>query len=104
MVGEEAERQHKGGQSAYRDWTSEEVINEIEKRIKENDDKKYHGGPYAVLLLLIHPDQPRICFDDYAERLESHLFASPQQLSAVYLLFSYDRAVTGYRCMLLKTG
>jgi hypothetical protein len=97
-------RHHEGGQSVYRDWTIEEVIIEIEKRIKENDDKEYHGGPYAGLLLFIQTDEPGICFNDYAERLQSHLFAGTQQLSAVYLLFSYDRTATGFRCALLKTG
>jgi hypothetical protein len=104
LASEEAVRHYEGGQSVLRDWTIEEVISEIEKRIKENDDKKCHGGPYADLLLLIQTDEPTICFNDYAGHLQSHLFAGARQLSAVYFLFSYHRTVTGFRCALLKTG
>jgi hypothetical protein len=103
-LAEEAPRQDEGIEPAFRGWTTEEVIDRIEKRIKEKDGGTYHGGPYADLLLLIHTDEPMICYEDYSERLEYHVFTSLQQLNKVYLLFSYDRAKTGYRCLLLNTA
>ena len=104
LADQEVAREHEAEQALYRDWTAEEVINEIEKRIRETDRKPYHGGPYADLLLLIDTDEPKICYNDYAESLGSHVFTALQHFTKVYLLFSYDRTGAEYRCMLLKTG
>ncbi len=102
-LSEEALKRDEEGKAFLRDWTVEEIIEEIEKRIEERDSKTYHGGPYVDLLLLIHTDEPTICYEDYSARLESHVFTL-QQLTKVYLLFSYDRAKTGYRCLRLNAG
>lgn len=95
--------QHGYGQPVFRRWTAREVISTVEERIREADRKKVHGGPYAELLLLILTNEPKICYDDYAEALSEHLFAETRQLTRVYVLFSYDHADRGYRCVELKT-
>jgi hypothetical protein len=90
------------GKKVYRDWTISEAINRIQEIIDEKDYKKYHGGPYRKLILVIPTAEPVLTCRDLTPMLDSHCFKKTQQLHEAFLLFQYDSATQSCPYLRLK--
>jgi hypothetical protein len=96
LVDKEAVELNERGKAVYRDWNNSEVIQELQNIIDEKDSKKYIGGPYERLILVIPTDEPVLALKQLKPVLERHEFNQPRQLHEVYLLFSYDPETKGF--------
>jgi hypothetical protein len=90
LVDQEAVELNERGKEVYRDWTTPEIVQELQKIIEEKDSKNYVGGPYEKLLLVIPTAEPVITDRQLRPVLESHEFHQTKQLHEAYLLFQYD--------------
>ncbi len=102
LVDEEAVRLNAQGKEVYRNWEVNEVVKELESIIVEKDSKTFHGGPYKRLILVIHTDEFVINFQTLKPVLEIHEFKKTNQISEVYLLFSYDPEISNFPNIQLK--
>ena len=81
----------------WAEWDKLKFLNGLQYAIKTKDEKfpKLQGSPYpGGYYLIIHTDEPELVsnkVDDYLQ--ESHI-EPPDYLSKVYLLMSYDPAVS----------
>jgi hypothetical protein len=80
--------QHNNDHPKY--WDSQEVIDEIHTIIQKKDNKKFHGGPYSSIILIIFTDEPFLDPDEVIPKLKQHEFKKTNQIDEIYLLFSYD--------------
>lgn len=102
LVDEEAVRLNAQGKEVYRNWEVNEVIKELESIIVEKDSKTFHGGPYKRLILVIHTDEFVLDFQTLKPFLEICEFKKTNQISEVYLLFSYDPEISHFPHIQLK--
>src|SRR5258708_1850155 len=66
LVDEETIRRNKKGQRsnqrkclcAFKEWTADALIEKIRNILKAKDEKRFHGGPYSRIVLIIHTDEP----------------------------------------------
>lgn len=102
LVDQEAVELNERGESVYRDWTDSEVVKELQKIIDGKDSKKYIGGPFEKLILVIPTDEPVLTPRHLKPVLDRHEFRQPRQLHEVYLLFSYDPETNTYPYVRLR--
>ncbi len=95
LVCQKAIEENQCGNMVYRDWQPAEVLNKLEEILKKKDKKKYYGGPYSRIIVLIHTDEPVINFNQHAEILISMEFNALMQVNEAYLLFPYDSSLVG---------
>jgi len=96
LVDKNAIELNERGEAVYRDWTNYEVVEELQKIIKEKDSKTYIGGPYEKLILIIPTDEPVLTYGQLQPVLEAHEFEPTKQLHEAYLLFSYNAELKSY--------
>jgi hypothetical protein len=90
------------GKEVYREWTTSEVIHELQKIILEKDIKDYIGGPYEKLILVIPTAEPVLTHIQLKTVLDTHIFNKTKKLQEAYLLFQYDPAIKGYPYIQLR--
>ncbi len=71
-------------------WDKQEIIDKIQSIILKKDQKKFHGGPYSSIILVIFTDETFLDSDDIIPYLQQHEFQKTKQIGEIYLLFSYD--------------
>lgn len=96
LVDRDAIELNEKGRGVYRDWTNDEVVQELQKIIDEKDSKNYIGGPYEKMILVIPTDEPVLTYGQLKPVLDIREFKPTKQLHEVYLLFSYDPEIKGY--------
>ncbi len=96
LVDKEAVELNERGKAIYRNWKNSEVVQELQKIIYEKDSKKYIGGPYEKLILVIPTDEPILTPKQFKPVLDTHEFHRTNQLHEAYLLFSYNPETKGY--------
>jgi len=82
-----AKLQHK---KDWYNWTQDEFIEAIEAIICHKDQRVFDGGPYTKRILIIFTDEKMVTFREYGQNIVEKTFPKTQQLTDVYLLFSYD--------------
>jgi len=102
LVDQEAIELNERGKEVYRDWTTSEVIQELQKIIQEKDTKKYIGGPYEKLILVIPTAEPVLTHWQLKPVLDTYEFNQTNQLQKAYLLFQYDPAIKSYPYIKLR--
>lgn len=85
---ESIERNERGG-AVYRFWDAADLIEKIESLIKKKDEKRFNGGPYKKIILLIFTDENDILPTEYIPFLQGVDFSKKSQIDEVYFLFSY---------------
>jgi hypothetical protein len=78
------------------------VIQELQQIILKKDSKKYIGGPFEKLILVIPIDEPALTSQRLKPVLDEHIFERPRQLQEAYLLFSYSPETRNYPYIQLK--
>jgi hypothetical protein len=79
-----------------RDWSQAEVIVALEEKLADKDRRRFKGGPYNEIHVVIHTDEYLIRPSEYVPLLNQMSFASRQQITRAFLLFSYDPYTAGY--------
>ena len=92
--------QHNNDYPKY--WVKQEVIDETQSIIQKKDRKKFHGGPYSTLVLIIFADETFLDPDEVIPYLKQHEFERTNQIDEIYLLFSYDPRYHKYPYIKLK--
>ena len=83
-------------------WDKQEVLDKIQSIVLKKDRKKFHGGPYSSIILVIFTDETFLDPDDVIPYLQQHEFAKTNQIGEIYLLFSYDSRCYTYPYLKLK--
>ncbi|MGE5624054.1 MAG: hypothetical protein ACM3ZT_00745 [Bacillota bacterium] len=79
----------------YKNWKVPEVADELRSRLLEKDKKRYYGGPYSDVVIVIHTDELTIDYETYKVALNEVSFGPFENITKAYLLFSYAPRV-GY--------
>jgi hypothetical protein len=102
LVCEEAARQNAQGAAVYRQWRPGELSAHIARKLADKDGKAYHGGPYQSIIACLFTDEPALTVEHATAELSNDLFGPFQQLSAAYLLFSYQPSTQSYPVIQLR--
>jgi hypothetical protein len=96
LVCETAARLNAQGQAVYRQWQPGELVRHIAQVLNGKDQKTFHGGPYESIIACLFTDEPALTFAEANAELSAQTFGPFKQLTAGYLLFSYDPGTRTY--------
>ena len=96
VVCEEAARLNAKGSQVYRHWKAGELAIHVAGVLAGKDQKTFHGGPYQSIIACLFTDEPALSLAQAESELASQVFGPFSQLSAAYLLFSYQPATQSY--------
>jgi hypothetical protein len=102
VVCEEATRLNAKGSHVYRQWRPGELTTHIARQLADKDQKTFHGGPYQSIVACLFTDEPALTVADAESELAAQRFGPFSQLSAAYLLFSYQPATQLYPVVELR--
>ena len=83
-------------------WEQQEIIDRTQSIIQKKDQKKFHGGPYSKIILIIFTDETFLDRDNAIHYLKQHKFKRTNQIDEIYFLFSYDSRDKTYPYVKLK--
>ena len=96
VVCESAVSRNARGANVYRVWRAGELAEVISARLTEKDNKTFHGGPFDSIVICLFTDEPALTYEAVSRELGPHSFGPLRQVSAAYLLFSYDPGTRTY--------
>lgn len=96
IVCEKATRLNAQGSSVIRHWRPGELSAHVARELSDKDGKSFHGGPYRSVIACLFTDEPALSFDQAEAELATHEFGPFTQITAGYLLFSYQPASQSY--------
>jgi hypothetical protein len=100
LVSGDAIRANKDGRAVYRDWMPNEVAAAVEDLLLKKDGKKYLGGPYSRLLIVVHTAEPVITCDVVVQALNGHVIRGLRQVTDAMVVMKYEGGVR--RCPYLR--
>jgi hypothetical protein len=81
-------REHVAGDP--RVWRPDELKQDIERALSRKDSKVFHGGPYGATIVCLFTGEPLLSFDNVRDEIACVSYGPYHQLTAAYLMFSYD--------------
>lgn len=102
VVCEEATRRNAQGDAVYREWRRGELTAHVAEKLTEKDQKTFRGGPYGSIICCLFTDEPALEFDVARQELHAARFGPFSNLTAAYLLFSYQPATQSYPAIELR--
>lgn len=102
IVCEEAVRLNQQGHKVYRVWEAGELQAAITQRLARKDQVSLHGGPCDDLYVCLFTDEMMLATQAIRDELASSMFGPFKQITAAFLLFSYDAHVKGYPVVRLR--
>jgi len=104
LVDPEVVRLNETGHHCYRDWSMPEVVARVEELIRQKDGKKFHGGPYGRIVVVVHTDEPAIQWTACHDAVPSHPIEALTQVTEAYLVFSWDPATQSCPVVPIRLG
>ena len=101
LVDQECIERNEKNQNVYRRWNDDEIVEAIERRLKDKNTKN-HGGKYQKLIVLIHTDEIEITFDRGNKVIEAHTFSGLKNINEAYLVYSYEPTYQKYPVTTIK--
>jgi|GEM_PF-2623774 len=101
LVDSECIKLNEKNNNVYRLWSYEDIIDGIEKRLREKNTRS-HGGKYQKLIVLIHTDEFEIDYDTFNKIIKEHKFSGLKNIDEAYLVYSYDPRYKNYPVSVLK--
>lgn len=95
LVDEEVVRKWERDEEVFKFWQNHEVIESIQGIINRKDAKKFHGGPYEKIYILIYTADPLLEYEKFEKIISEHVFDRNNQIDGGYILFSYNHNI-GY--------
>jgi hypothetical protein len=102
VVCEKATRLNAMGSEVYRIWRPGELAKHIARELADKDRKIFNGGPYYSIIACLFTDEPALTVAQANLELEDQLFGPFEQISAAYLLFSYEPETQSYPIIALQ--
>ena len=102
IVCEKAVRENAQGKNVYRRWQPGELTQHIASTLAAKDTKAFSGGPYTSIIAALFTDEPDLTPAQARAELDLHLFGPYGQLTAAYLLFSYEAESHSYPVLTLR--
>lgn len=102
LVDQEAVELNETGHRVWKKWNHEELREKIRSIVTEKDRKTFQGGEYHSIVLIIYTDEPFLRPEDCAKAFTSEGLGSCQQITDVFLLFSYSRRKGSYTFLRLE--
>jgi hypothetical protein len=96
VVCERATRLNAQGHDVYRVWRPGELSVHVSRVLAEKDSKRFHGGPNHGIVVCLFTDEPALAAPVAKAELEASTFGPLKQITAAYLLFSYEPASKSY--------
>ena len=96
VVCEEATRLNAKGSAVVRNWRPGELTEHIGVQLRRKDNKHFHGGPYEAIIACLFTDEPMLTVVQARAELEGQSFGPFDQITAAYLLFSYEPGSQSY--------
>jgi hypothetical protein len=104
VVCKEAARLKAQGQNVMRDWRPGELRQHVAEQLRDKDAKRFHGGPYSGIAVCLFTDEPMITLDQAHRELGIGSFGPFEQLTAAYLVMSYNPATKDYPVIALNVA
>jgi hypothetical protein len=101
-VCEEATRLNAKGLRVYRQWNPGELAQHVARELTDKDHKTFHGGPYHTIIACLFTDEPALTVAQAEAELNGQVFGPFSQLTAAYLLFSYQPGTQSYPVVELR--
>jgi hypothetical protein len=102
VVCETAARLTAQGQDVMRVWNPGELSTHIASRLADKDSKRFNGGPFAGTVVCLFTDEPMLTVQQARDELKGTAFGPFKQLTAAYLLMSYDTSTKTYPVLPLR--
>ncbi len=102
VVCEEAARLNAQGSQVYRQWRPGDLAPHVARKLADKDGKVFHGGPFRSIIVCLFTDEPALTVEQATSELSNVAFGPFQQLSAAYLLFSYQPSTQSYPVVQLR--
>ena len=96
VVSEEAARLTAQGQDVMRVWNPGELREHIASRLTDKDSKHFNGGPFAKTVVCLFTDEPMLTPPQVRDELRTASFGPFSQVTAAYLVMSYDPSSKSY--------
>jgi len=90
LVCQEAARLTAQGEHVMRMWLPGELRKQIVQLLGEKDEKTFHGGPYAEIVVCLFTDEPMLGIGHVISELAASSFGPFRQLSSAFLVLSHD--------------
>ena len=84
------------GHEVYRNWRPGELYEHLAQQLRAKDQKSFHGGPYREIVVCLFTDEPLLTINRVTKELEASVFGPYAQVTAAYLLVSYDPSSKTY--------
>jgi hypothetical protein len=92
------------GEPVMRFWRPGELPARIAELLAAKDGKTFHGGPYAESIASLFTDEPMLTLDQVIGELAGASFGPYKQLTAAFLLLSYDPRTRSYPLVPLRVS
>lgn len=102
VVCEDAARLNAQGHDVFRNWKDGELADRIAEQLADKDGKKFHGAPYAEVIVCLFTDEPLLTIDRIQQELGELYFGPFAQVTSAYLLVSYDPRTKTYPVFTIK--
>ncbi|MEX0330763.1 MAG: hypothetical protein AB3N64_05005 [Puniceicoccaceae bacterium] len=79
----------------YKEYESDELVELIEEIATGKDNKKYLGGPYQEISLIIHTDEPFVSTQENIHAITNCVLKPKKQISKVYLMLPPPVYISG---------
>jgi hypothetical protein len=104
----EAQRRKLGRRPEIREmvmaeWTEVAFLDHMTALLDDKDAKVLIGGPFAEYIVVVHTDEPLLIRRHVEAWVADHVFGPHGQITAAYLLFSYEPG-SGYPFVQLQLG
>jgi hypothetical protein len=103
VVCEAAARLTAQGHDVTRIWKPGELREHVTSRLADKDSKHFNGGPFAKTVVCLFTDEPALTLPQAQEEL-SVPFGPFKQITAAYLLMSYDPSTKTYPVVPLRVA
>jgi hypothetical protein len=101
VCAEAASRTARGG-SIMRVWRPGDLADYVAQLLRVKDRKTYHGGPYRQIAVSLFTDEPMLTLQDVLAELKGRPFGPLRQVTAAYLLTSYEPRAKSYPVISLQ--
>jgi hypothetical protein len=95
-VSREAVHANALGSAVYKHWEPAEFASHVRRLVEGKDSKTFHGGPYSQVIVCVHTDELVVQPEEVRGAIEGAEALVLAQVSAAYLLFSYDPHTQSY--------
>ena len=104
VVCEEAARLTAQGHDVMRVWKPGELREHVAARLSDKDSKHFNGGPFAETVVCLFTDEPMLTPPQVQEELRAASFGPFNQVTAAYLVMSYDPGTKSYPVVPLRVS